>query len=209
MEEGKCGPNDTCNDTEEVIYELYQELELEGIIDYATFFALMQSIAEGSTFPNGDRFSPGENPWPVDAVGWRIDISAMPLMFGGDANLDILYNLNSGEVDVFLGLAAQAVGEGASMNTGPLFVFGLTENAGYEGIGVYLGGTVVAELGAEGDLCVSVSEYQDQRPIALFIGGGGGAEVSVYAGIGGTFRVTDTVAEFFSALVGFFLESEK
>jgi len=134
-----------------------------------------------------------ENPWPVDAIGLRIDLSVMPLMFGADANLDILYNLNTGEIDVFFSASAQVVGEGASVNAGLVLVFGLTENAGYEGGGVCLGGTVVPELGGEADLCVAVEEYQGERPVAVFIGGGGGTELSAYASVGGTFRITDWV----------------
>jgi RHS repeat-associated protein len=202
-EEGECGPTDNCNGIDDAVYELYQQLGLEGIADYATFSAHIQALAEGNILPSVARIGVGGNPWPVDAIGWRIDLSAMPLMFGGDANVDVLYNLNSGEADVFLGLSAQAVGEGASINTGPVFVFGLAENAGYEGGGVYVGGTAVAELGVEGDLCVSISEYQGERPIAGFIGLGGGAEVSAYAGVGGTFRITDIVIELFPSLAGF------
>lgn len=121
----------------------------------------------------------------------------MPLMFGGDFNLDLVYNLNSGEIDVFIGLSAQVVGEGASITTGPLFVFGLAENAGYEGAGAYVGGTVVTELGAEVDLGVSFSEYQGKRPVSVYAGVGGGAEASSYAGVGGTFRITDALVELF------------
>lgn len=47
------------------------------------------------------------------------------------------------------------------------------------------------------------------KGLSRFLLGVGGVLKSVYAGVGGTFRVTDTVVEFFSALVGFFLESEK
>jgi RHS repeat-associated protein len=93
MEEGECGPTDNCNGVDDAVYELYQELGLEGIIDYAAFSAHIQALAEGNILPSVARAGLGENPWPIDAIGWRIDFSAMPLMFGGDANVDILYNL--------------------------------------------------------------------------------------------------------------------
>ena len=204
MEEGECGPADNCNGSDDAVYTLYQELGLEGTVDYATFSAFIQALVEGSVLPSADQVGPGENPWPVDAIGWRIDLSAMPLMFGGDANVDALYNLNSGEFDVFLGLSAQAIGEGISGSTGPLFVFGLVENAGYEGGGVYVGGTAVAEIGVEADLCISLSEYQGERPIAGYIGLGFGAEASAYAGAGAAFRITDIVVQTFRPWLGSF-----
>jgi RHS repeat-associated protein len=145
-----------------------------------------------------------KNPWPIDAIGWRIELSVMPLMFGADVDLDILYNLNSGETDVFVSLGPQIVGEGISANTGPVFVFGLPDNAGYEGADVYLGGTIVAEFGGEADVCVGLEEHQGETKVAVFIGGGVGAEGSAYGGVSVTFRVTDWVISHIPVLAPLF-----
>ena len=186
------------------IHELYQTLGLEGVVDYVVFEAFILALTESNALPLPNQADLAENPWPVDAIGWRVEGSFMPLMFGGDMNLDLVYNLNSGETDVFLGLSVQAIGEGGSITTGPLAVFGLAENAGYEGAGAYLGGTVVTDFGAEGDLGVSFSEYRGERPVSVYLGGGGGAEASVYAGVGGTFRITDILVALFPAWASFF-----
>jgi hypothetical protein len=101
---------------------------------------------------------------------------------------------------MYVTCGGQAATEGAGANVGPILIFGLDENAGYEGKTGSFGGTLLSWMGGvEGDISVSQKSYQGKTPVVVFVGLGVGAEASAYAGQGLTIKAE----EFFLTLEEF------
>jgi hypothetical protein len=129
----------------------------------------------------------------LDAVGLRFDLSGSGLV-GGDANLDLLFNSNTREFNIFVS-GGGTLGADAQLGitAGPVFIFNLPENKNYSGTTVFLGGSGIFGVGLEADVGISLGDYGCKPPIAVYLGAGGGAGGGVYAGLSGTGDITEPV----------------
>lgn len=94
-------------------------------------------------------------------------------------------------LDVMFTLGAQGLSEGAGITTGPLFLWDVPTNSDLEGGGWNLGGTILSGEGVEANL--TLCETSEGLGKELYIGSGGGGEVSVGGGWGYSWRITDLI----------------
>jgi hypothetical protein len=172
---------------------------------------------EGETGGKGDDSSSSlpesDDGFRLSGVGWRLEgsVAILPPFIAGDLNVDVIMNFHDQEtgewkgllyaiqhadenVDLFISLGGQALGEGAAVSTGPVFLWDVPSNEDLEGGGWQIGGTAVAgEKGAE--LNLSLYETSDGLGKELYIGYGVGGEASIGGGWGYAWNVIDKVDE--------------
>jgi len=95
---------------------------------------------------------PKDESFHFDAVGWRLEGSlptGIPLI-QLDFNIDAVLNLNrlslaniEDNLDIFLTVGVQGIGEGAGVTTGPLLIANLPSNSELQGWGGQLGVSVI------------------------------------------------------------------
>jgi RHS repeat-associated protein len=145
---------------------------------------------------------------PLDAIGWRADLS-VGFLAAGDINVDVIYNVDQqllrygprgwefipGDLGVYFSLGGQGATVGGGLSTGPLFLFNLPENDRVAEWGWKAGGTLYLEAGAEVEAFGSLSqeEYPEGTPWGIYIGGGMGDEASLYGGGGYAWNITELV----------------
>ncbi len=140
--------------------------------------------------PTGD-LTPEDEPWRLDALGWRLEASA-GVLIGLDVNIDAVLNFNDQETGewrgfpyavanadenlrLFVSVDLQGADIGTAITTGPLFIDNMPRNEqklepGWYGFatGAYKGAVEVE---------VKLSEWTE-----VYIGGGVGAEGAIGAG---------------------------
>jgi len=142
----------------------------------------------------------------LDAIGWRLDFT-VGFIAAIDINVDVIYNLHQqqlelgpnglkftpGESDINFSLGAQVLTFGGGATTGPLFISNLPENDRLNEWGWNAGGTVLPEGGVDVNVFGSLSEekYPEGNPWGVFVGFGGGEEISAYGGGGYTWNIWD------------------
>jgi RHS repeat-associated protein/uncharacterized repeat protein (TIGR01451 family) len=154
---------------------------------------------------------------PLDAMGWRVDLS-VGFLAAGDINADVIYNVDQqllkygpggweftpGDLDVYFSLSGQGATVGGGLSTGPLFLFNLPANDRVTEWGWKAGGTLYLEAGAEVEVFGSLSqeEYPEGAPWGIYTGGGIGDEASLYGGGGYTWNITELVVNVARRLSG-------
>jgi len=123
---------------------------------------------------------------PADAFGLRWDGTVKPILGGVDGNVDIVFNNNTGEVDLFVITNFEAGGEGGSWTAGPTFWWNLPTNDDLAPNGIhgfispqvdinYGGGHAPIPIPYIGLVSMEVEFASDplgDGPVSLYIGGG-------------------------------------
>jgi RHS repeat-associated protein len=141
---------------------------------------------------------PKDESFHFDAVGWRLEGSfptGIPLI-QLDVNVDAVLNLNrlslaniEDNLDIFLTVGVQGIGEGAGVTTGPLGIANLPSNSELQGWGGQLGVSVIPSEGCEFNVGLTPAKIEGFTQIYYF-GCGIGAEGQLGGGIGYTVNLT-------------------